>query len=131
MAAFGGALARLLRAAGFNPVGYSSAESFLADPMRAQTDCLVLDVHLGGMSGLDLQERLTARPIALSGSVSPSASSPSRPMAGPSAWIPVCRSAARSGSSCRRESPASNATAERCAGGWITAGVLMLGWLAR
>jgi FixJ family two-component response regulator len=80
-----GALARLLRAAGFNPVGYSSAESFLADPMRAQTDCLVLDVHLGGMSGLDLQERLTARPIALSGSVSPSASSPSRPTAGPSA----------------------------------------------
>lgn len=58
------ALARLLRAAGFNPVGYSSAEGFLADPTRAQTDCLVLDVQLGGMSGLDLQERLTARGIA-------------------------------------------------------------------
>ena len=42
------ALARLLRAAGFNPVGYSSAEGFLADPTRAQTDCLVLDVQLGG-----------------------------------------------------------------------------------
>ena len=58
------ALARLLRAAGFNPVGYSSAEGFLADPGRAQTDCLVLDVHLGGMSGLDLQERITAGGVA-------------------------------------------------------------------
>ena len=54
------ALARLLDAAGFNPVGYSSAEGFLADATRARTDCLVLDVHLGGMSGLDLQERLAA-----------------------------------------------------------------------
>ena len=58
------ALARLLDAAGFNPVGYSSAEGFLADPTRADTDCLVLDVHLGGMSGLDLQERLTADGVA-------------------------------------------------------------------
>jgi FixJ family two-component response regulator len=58
------ALARLLHAAGFNPVSYSSAEGFLADPTRAQTDCLVLDVRLGSMSGLDLQERLTARGIA-------------------------------------------------------------------
>ena len=54
------ALGRLLRAAGFNPVSYSSAEAFLDDLGRAQTDCLVLDLHLGGMSGLDLQERLTA-----------------------------------------------------------------------
>jgi FixJ family two-component response regulator len=52
------AVARLLGAAGFNPVGYSSAEEFLADSTRARTDCLVLDLHLGGMSGLDLQERL-------------------------------------------------------------------------
>ena len=58
------ALARLLRAAGFNPVSYSSAEGFLDDPGRAQTDCLVLDVHLGGMSGLDLQERITAGGVA-------------------------------------------------------------------
>jgi FixJ family two-component response regulator len=59
------ALARLLHAAGFNPVSYSSAEGFLADLARAQTDCLVADVQLGGMSGLDLQELLAARGIAL------------------------------------------------------------------
>jgi FixJ family two-component response regulator len=58
------AFARLVLAAGFNPVAYSSAEGFLADPRRAQTDCLVLDVRLGGMSGLDLQERLTAGGVA-------------------------------------------------------------------
>jgi FixJ family two-component response regulator len=52
------ALGRLLRAAGFVPVMYDSAEAFLEDAGQPHADCLVLDVHLGGMSGLDLQQML-------------------------------------------------------------------------
>lgn len=52
--------ARLLRAAGMRSVIYASAEAFLADAKRPRFDCLVLDVQLPGMSGLDLQEQLSA-----------------------------------------------------------------------
>jgi FixJ family two-component response regulator len=52
------ALGRLLRAAGFAPVMYPSAEAFLQDATRTGMDCLVLDIHLGGMSGFDLQKHL-------------------------------------------------------------------------
>jgi FixJ family two-component response regulator len=52
---------RLLTAAGFQPVTYSSAEAFLADPKHPQFDCLVLDLQLGGMSGLDLFYRILAK----------------------------------------------------------------------
>lgn len=54
------ALGRLLRAAGFEPAMYPSAEAFLQDLARARVDCLVLDIHLGGMSGFDLQKHLAA-----------------------------------------------------------------------
>jgi FixJ family two-component response regulator len=57
---FGRAIGRLLRAAGFEPVGYCSAEAFLEDTARTPPDCLVLDIHLGGASGLDLRRHLTA-----------------------------------------------------------------------
>ena len=53
-------LGRLLRAAGMQPVTYLSAEAFLADTKRPRFDCLVLDIHLGGMSGIELGKRLTA-----------------------------------------------------------------------
>jgi FixJ family two-component response regulator len=46
--------ARLLRAAGIQPITYSSAEAFLADSKRPQFDCVVFDVQLGGMSGIEL-----------------------------------------------------------------------------
>lgn len=63
------ALGRLLRAAGFQPVDYPSAEQFLEERQRVRTDCLVLDIQLGGMSGLDLQRKLatssTAPPVIL------------------------------------------------------------------
>jgi FixJ family two-component response regulator len=58
--AFGRSLARLLRAAGMQSVTYTSAESFLADTKHPQFDCLVLDVQLGGMSGIELGRRLVA-----------------------------------------------------------------------
>jgi len=51
---------RLLRTAGFQPVTYGSAEVFLEDTKRPRFDCLVLDIQLGGMSGLELSRRLKA-----------------------------------------------------------------------
>lgn len=56
-------IGRLLRAAGIQPVTYSSAEALLADEKRPRFDCLVLDVHLGGMSGIELGRRLVAEGI--------------------------------------------------------------------
>jgi len=54
------ALSRLLRADGMQPVGYASAEAFLADNNQPVFDCLVLDIELGGMSGIQLQRQLKA-----------------------------------------------------------------------
>jgi len=54
-------LGRLLRASGIQAVTYPSAEAFLADTKHPQFDCLVLDIRLGGMSGIDLSRRLTAQ----------------------------------------------------------------------
>ncbi len=51
---------RLLRTAGFQPVSYASAEAFLEDGKRPRFDCLVLDIQLGGMSGVELRDRLLA-----------------------------------------------------------------------
>jgi len=54
------AMSRLLRGVGFAPSAYASAESFLADPAHAAFACLLLDLQLPGMSGLELQRRLLA-----------------------------------------------------------------------
>ena len=54
-------LSRLLRLANFQPISYPSAEAFLADTKHPQFDCLVLDIRLGGMSGLDLFRQLAAQ----------------------------------------------------------------------
>lgn len=51
-------LARVLRASGMRPECYFSAEAFLEDGRGEDFDCLILDVNLGGMSGIELQERL-------------------------------------------------------------------------
>jgi len=59
-------LGRLLRASGIQPVSYLSAEDFLADRKRPQFDCLVLDIQLGGMTGIELNQQLAA-----SGSTNP------------------------------------------------------------
>lgn len=53
-------LGRLLRGSGIQPITYSSAEAFLADTKHPQFDCLVLDIQLGGMSGIELQKHLAA-----------------------------------------------------------------------
>jgi len=52
------ALARLLRAHGFAVEAFESAELLLARPASDALDCLLLDIDLDGMSGLDLQATL-------------------------------------------------------------------------
>jgi hypothetical protein len=54
------ALERLLTAHGFVVKPYVSAEAFLADAMRNEMTCLVLDIDLGGMSGIELRRQLAA-----------------------------------------------------------------------
>ena len=49
---------RLLRSAGFSAITFESAEQFLAICRPEELSCLILDVHLGGMSGLELQATL-------------------------------------------------------------------------
>jgi FixJ family two-component response regulator len=50
----------LLRSVGFAVEAFASAEDFLSSAQPACTDCLVLDVRMPGMSGLELQRRLLA-----------------------------------------------------------------------
>ncbi len=51
-------LARVLRVGGYTAATYASAEEYLASPPQSSPIGLLLDVHLSGMSGLDLQRRL-------------------------------------------------------------------------
>src|SRR5262245_25296666 len=53
-------LGRVLRAGGFEAELFESAEDFLATRRDPAAIGLVLDLHLGGMSGLELQQRLNA-----------------------------------------------------------------------
>ena len=54
-------LERLLRAYQFEPALFTSAEAFLASTAASTVDCLILDINLGGMSGIELQRELAAR----------------------------------------------------------------------
>ena len=53
------ALGSVLKAAGFLIDTFASAEDFLASPHRQEIACLILDVRLPGMSGIELQRRLS------------------------------------------------------------------------
>ena len=55
------ALAGLIRSAGWNVEVFVSANDFLANPKPDAPSCLVLDVGLPGLSGLDLQARMAER----------------------------------------------------------------------
>jgi FixJ family two-component response regulator len=52
------ALSRLLLSAGFKVQLFCSGEDFLERNSLDQTGCIVLDMHLLGMNGLELQTRL-------------------------------------------------------------------------
>ena len=50
-----GATKELLEACGFVTMTFASAEEFLDHGASSQVDCLLLDIHLGGMSGIELR----------------------------------------------------------------------------
>lgn len=54
-------LARLLRAIGMHSVSFESAESFLETYNPEQEGCLLVDIRMPGMSGIDLIEELRRR----------------------------------------------------------------------
>jgi FixJ family two-component response regulator len=57
------ALARLLRACGYDVEMFASGSEFLESSHAVKADCLVLDVHMPSVSGLDVQATLKARGI--------------------------------------------------------------------
>src|SRR5262245_20227835 len=60
-------LRNLLRSAGLHVQTFASAHEFLTRPQPAAPSCLVLDVQLPGLSGLELQQELAkgAAPIPI------------------------------------------------------------------
>jgi DNA-binding NtrC family response regulator len=58
-------LSSLLRSAGLNVQTYSSAQEFLSKASIEALGCLVLDVQLPGISGLDLQQELASKDIQI------------------------------------------------------------------
>jgi len=57
---FRNSLDNLIRSVGFRAQGFSSAEAFLNSDQVRETACLILDVRMPGMSGLELQRQMVA-----------------------------------------------------------------------
>ena len=64
-AAVRGALLMLLKSVGLRGSGYASAQEFLSSYHQQQPGCLVLDVRMPGLSGLELQQQLNLRGATL------------------------------------------------------------------
>jgi FixJ family two-component response regulator len=54
------ALQGMLKSVGLRSRAFASAEEFLASGLQRQTACLIADIRMPGMSGLELQARLNA-----------------------------------------------------------------------
>jgi FixJ family two-component response regulator len=54
-------LTRLLRSAGYKSEIFESASDFLARPLPSGPSCVILDVEMPGINGMDLQEALIQR----------------------------------------------------------------------
>ncbi len=52
------ALRRLLRASGLDAESYANGQEFLAAALERRPDCVVLDLHMPGMSGLQVLRKL-------------------------------------------------------------------------
>ncbi|HEY4212547.1 MAG TPA: response regulator [Steroidobacteraceae bacterium] len=62
------AVCRLLRSAGFRPRGFANGQEFLEAWLSEPPDCLVLDLQMPGISGVEVQNRLRragARPTTI------------------------------------------------------------------
>lgn len=57
--------ARLMRSAGLNPHPYATAEDFLAGVSNLPHACILLDVTMPGLNGMDVQQRLIEQNIHL------------------------------------------------------------------
>jgi FixJ family two-component response regulator len=55
------AISRMLRASGYDVKAYPSAGDFLMDSSPRESGCIVLDLHMPGPSGLELQEAMSKR----------------------------------------------------------------------
>jgi FixJ family two-component response regulator len=51
----------LVRSLGYQALTFASADEFLQSEQVSNTSCLIADLHLPGLSGLDLQDRLIAQ----------------------------------------------------------------------
>lgn len=54
------AVERLLKSAGISVISFASAEGFLSSGRLHETGCLISDIRMPGMSGLELQSRLNS-----------------------------------------------------------------------
>jgi len=54
------AMKSLMRSLGYNASTFGSAEEFLNSEQISRTSCPITDLHMPGLSGLDLQNRLIA-----------------------------------------------------------------------
>ncbi len=54
------ATARLVRSLGYRTATFSSAEDYLQSDRLRDSSCLITDLHMPGMGGADLQDRLIA-----------------------------------------------------------------------
>ena len=54
------AMKGLMKSLGFDAEAFDSAESFLQSNRRNSTSCLIADVHMPGMTGLELHDRLAS-----------------------------------------------------------------------
>src|SRR5262245_28666847 len=52
-------IVRLLQAAGYDACGYASAGEFLLKRQQGAAGCVVLDIQMPGLTGLQLQEEMT------------------------------------------------------------------------
>src|ERR1700676_5055057 len=55
---FRDSMRRLMRSLGYNVEAFPSAANFLASPRLIETTCLVADVHMHAMTGIELYKRL-------------------------------------------------------------------------
>ncbi len=53
-----GAIVSLLDSHGYRVQAYASAEAFLADPAGQASSCVITDIQMPGLSGIDLKARL-------------------------------------------------------------------------